>query len=98
MLSIGVYQDIIQDAINLVDNILYITWRNFMERTTVMLLPVCECGNVIPGLVVDTIVDVDGWKVKRPFAPYECPRCKKFIESMSIDTRYLQAFKENVDV
>jgi hypothetical protein len=95
LLAIGVYQDIIQDAINIVDNILYVTWRNFMERTTVMLLPVCECGNVIPGLVVDTIVDVDGWKHRLPFTPEICPRCKKLIDFMSIDTRYLKAFAGN---
>lgn len=63
-----------------------------METTTVMLLPVCECGNIIAGLVVDDIVDVDGWKCIRPFAPDRCPRCNKMIKCMTIDTKYLKAF------
>lgn len=63
-----------------------------METTTVMLLPVCECGNIIAGLVVDQIVDVDGWKCKRPFAPERCPRCNKMIKCMTVDTNYLKAF------
>lgn len=63
-----------------------------METTTVMLLPVCECGNIIAGLVVDQIIDVDGWKCKRPFTPERCPRCNKMIEHMTVDTRLLQAF------
>ena len=63
-----------------------------METTTVMLLPVCECGNIIAGLEVDKIVDVDGWKCIRPFTPDVCPRCKKLIECMTIDTKLLKAF------
>ena len=63
-----------------------------METTTVMLLPVCECGNIVAGLEVNRIVDVDGWKCIRPFTPYECPRCKKVIEKMIVDNKYLSAF------
>ena len=63
-----------------------------METTKVMLLPVCECGNIIAGLVVDEIVDVDGWRHKFPFTPAWCPRCKKLIESITIDIKYLSAF------
>lgn len=69
-----------------------------METTTLMLLPVCECGNIIAGLEIDKIVDVDGWKCRRPFSLIECPRCKRLIESISIDNQYLKAFgctKEN---
>lgn len=63
-----------------------------METTEVMLLPVCECGNIIAGLIVDDIVDADGWRHKFPFSPSVCPRCNKLIECMTIDTKYLKAF------
>lgn len=63
-----------------------------METTTITLLPVCECGNVIADLEIDKIVDVEGWKCKRPFVPYECPRCQRLIEKMVIDNKYLAAF------
>lgn len=64
-----------------------------METTTVMLLPVCECGNIITGLEVNKIVDVHNWKCMRPFTPDICPRCQKLIECMTIDTQYLKAFE-----
>lgn len=63
-----------------------------MEKTTVMLLPVCKCGNVIAGLEVDQIIDSNGWKCKRPFTPERCPRCNKMIEYMTVDTKFLKAF------
>lgn len=61
-------------------------------ETTLRLLPVCECGHIIDGLIIDQIVDTDGWKSIRPFAPDRCPNCNKVIESLTIDTNYLKAF------
>ena len=51
--------------------------------TTVRMLPVCECGQVISDLVLDMYIDVaeSGYKYSNfTFTPGRCPNCGKYIE------------------
>ena len=65
--------------------------------TTVHMLPVCECGQVISDLVLDMYVDSteSGYKYpKFSFYPTQCPNCGKYIECLQVDGRYVDMFKK----
>lgn len=72
---------------------------NYMdsETVTVSMEPVCECGQVIDDLVLDMYVDEteSGYKYpKLVFQPARCPNCKKYIECLQVDGRYVDMFKK----
>ena len=51
--------------------------------TTVHMLPVCECGQVISNLVLDMYIDEakSGYKYSKfTFTPGRCPNRAKYIE------------------
>ena len=65
------------------------------KSTTLKMLPVCECGQVIPDLEYGDEVDVlsNGYKHLKPmFQPMVCPNCKRHIESLIIDGKYVHMF------
>ena len=65
--------------------------------TTVHMLPVCECGQVISNLVLDMYIDEaeSGYKYSKfTFTPGRCPNCGKYIECLQVDGRYIDMFKK----
>ena len=62
--------------------------------TTVHMLPVCECGQVISNLVFDMYIE-SGYKYSKfTFMLGRCPNCGKYIECLQVDGRYIDMFKK----
>ena len=65
--------------------------------TTVHMLPVCECGQVISDRVLCMYIDEteSGYKYSKfAFYPAQCPNCGKYIECLQVDGRYVDMFKK----
>lgn len=58
------------------------------STTTLRMLPVCECGQVIDDLVLDIIPG------NVFFQPMHCPNFGKYIECLQIGDRYIDIFKK----
>lgn len=60
------------------------------------MFPVCECGQVIPDLVLDVNINKAGsgdLYQQFHFEPSCCPNCGKYIECLQVDGRYVDMFK-----
>lgn len=71
---------------------------DFIPRQSVRIsmLPVCECGQVIPDLVLDVDINKAGsgdLYQQFHFEPSCCPNCGKYIECLQVDGRYVDMFK-----
>lgn len=70
---------------------------NFIESnfTTLRMLPVCECGQVISDWVMSIDIDEtsNGLKFVTPsFSPSCCPNCGKTIEYLRVDGQFKSLF------
>lgn len=67
--------------------------------TTVRMLPVCECGQIIDDLMLEVYIDEiefePGYKYsKYSFHPAKCPNCRKYIDCLQVDGKYTDMFKK----
>lgn len=65
------------------------------QFTTLHMLPVCECGQVISDLIINTDIDEtsNGLKFVVPsFSPSRCPNCGKTIECLRVDGQFKSLF------
>lgn len=66
------------------------------QSVIVNMLPVCECGKVIPDLVLDVDINKAGsgdLYQQFHFEPSCCPNCGKYIECLQVYGRYVDMFK-----
>lgn len=65
------------------------------DSTTLTMLPVCECGTVIPDVEIEleSVKNNSGYVSSNiHFYPFECPNCGSHIERLQMYEKYVDMF------
>lgn len=66
-----------------------------METTILRMLPVCECGQLIPDFNIEVSLEKIESRYDYPnfiFHPDRCPSCGKYINGLQVDSKYAELF------